>query len=52
MTLKIKFDSTQLLSLSITILGLAGTLLSKKMEATNREALKKEIIEEIMKKKK
>lgn len=49
--MKIKIDSTQLLSLGVTVLGLAGTLLSKKVDASNREALKKEILEEIMKKK-
>ncbi len=49
--MKIKFDSTQLLSLGVTVLGLAGTLLSKKVEASNREALKKEILEELLKKK-
>lgn len=45
--MKKKLDTTKLLSIAVTILGLAGTLLSSKLEEKSREEMKAEIKEEL-----
>lgn len=47
--MKFKFDPTKALSVAVTVLGVAGTLLSSKVESNNRKALKSELKEELMK---
>lgn len=47
--MKFKMDPTKLLSIGVTILGIAGTLLSNKVDANNRKNMKSELKEEIMK---
>lgn len=49
----IKFDGTKVLSVAVAALGIAGTLLSNKVDSNNRKAmkdeLKKELLDEITK---
>ena len=45
--MKKKLDTTKLLSIAVTILGLAGTLLSSKLDEKSREEMKAEIKEEL-----
>jgi hypothetical protein len=47
--MRIKFDTSKILSLSVTILGVAGTLLSSKVESDNRKAMKDELLNELKK---
>lgn len=47
--MKIKFDTSKILSLAVTILGVAGTLLSSKVESDNRKAMKDELLNELKK---
>ena len=47
--MKIKFDTSKILSLAVTILGVAGTLLSSKVESDNRKAMKNELLNELKK---
>lgn len=51
--MKFKFDTTKVLSIASTILGVAGVLLSNKVDANNRKTmkseLKKELLEELRK---
>ncbi len=42
-----KINSTQVLSIAVTALGLLGTLLSSKLEEKSREEMKAEIKEEL-----
>lgn len=46
---KLKIDKIKLLSVVAALLGAAGTLLSGKVEADKRKAMKIELKEEIMK---
>lgn len=45
----VKIDSTKVLGLTVTVLGLAGTLLSGKLEDRKMNDLKKELKDDIMK---
>lgn len=45
----VKIDSTKVLGLAVTVLGVAGTLLSNKVEATKMKDLKSELKDEILK---
>jgi hypothetical protein len=47
--MKIKFDASKILSLTVTALGVAGTLLSSKVESDNRKAMKAELLDELKK---
>ena len=47
--MKIKIDSAKVLSIAVTVLGVAGTLLSSKVESNSRKAMKSELKEEILK---
>lgn len=47
--MKFKMDATKVLSIAVTVLGIAGTLLSNKVESNNRKNMKSELKEEIMK---
>lgn len=47
--MRIKFDTSKILSLAVTILGVAGTLLSSKVESDNRKAMKDELLNELKK---
>lgn len=47
--MKFKMDMTKLLPVAVTMLGIAGTLLSSKVESNNRKALKSELKEELLK---
>ena len=47
--MKFKFDATKLLPVVVMMLGAAGTLLSNKVDANNRKAMKSEIKEELLK---
>lgn len=47
--MRIKFDTSKILSLAVTILGVAGTLLSNKVESDNRKAMKDELLNELKK---
>lgn len=47
--MKFNVDRTKVLSIAVTVLGLAGTLLSSKVESNSRKAMKSELKEEIMK---
>lgn len=46
---KIKIDPAKALSVGVTVLGLVGTLLTNKVEANNRKAMKEEILNELKK---
>lgn len=43
-----KIDSKKVLSVIVTGLGVAGTLLATKVDSNNREALKNQLKEELM----
>lgn len=45
----VKIDSTKVLGLTVTILGLAGTLLSNKVEENKMKDLKSELKDELLK---
>lgn len=45
----VKIDSNKVLGLTVTILGLAGTLLSTKVEENKMKDLKSELKDELMK---
>lgn len=47
--MKFKFDATKLLPVAVMLLGAAGTLLSNKVDANNRKAMKAELKEELLK---
>lgn len=47
--MKFKMDPTKILSIGVTLLGIAGTLLSNKVESNNRKIMKDELKKEIMK---
>ena len=46
---KLTIDKTKLLSVGVALLGIAGTLLSGKVEADKQKAMKSELKDEIMK---
>lgn len=46
--MKFKMDPTKVLSVTATLLGVAGTLLSNKVDANNRKAMKEELKKELM----
>jgi hypothetical protein len=45
----IKIDSTRVLGIAVTVLGVAGTLLSNKVEENKMKDLKNELKDEILK---
>lgn len=45
----VKIDSTKVLGLTVTVLGLAGTLLSNKMEDQKMKDLRSELKDDILK---
>lgn len=45
----VKIDSNKALGLAVTILGVAGTLLSTKVEENKMKSLKNELKDELMK---
>lgn len=45
----IKIDSTKVLGIAVTVLGIAGTLLSNKVEENKMNELKSELKDEILK---
>ena len=45
----IKIDSTKVLGIAVTVLGVAGTLLSNKVEENKMKELKSELKDEILK---
>ena len=45
----VKIDSTKILGLTVTVLGLAGTLLSNKMEDQKMKDLRSELKDDILK---
>lgn len=47
--MKIKFDTSKLLPVVVMVLGAAGTLLSHKVDSNNRETMKTELKEELLK---
>ena len=47
--MKFKFDKTRVLSIAVTLLGVAGTILSNKVEADNRKLMKSELKSELLK---
>lgn len=47
--MKPKIDAAKLLSIGVTVLGVAGTLLSSVVESNNRKSMKAEITEEVLK---
>lgn len=46
---KFNFDQTKVLSIAVTALGVVGTLLSSKVDANSRKAMKTELKDEIVK---
>jgi hypothetical protein len=45
----VKIDSTKVLGIAVTVLGVAGTLLSNKVEENKMKELKSELKDEILK---
>lgn len=45
----IKIDSTKVLGIAVTVLGVAGTLLSNKVEENKMKEIKSELKDEILK---
>lgn len=45
----VKIDSTKVLGIAVTVLGVAGTLLSTKVEENKMKDLKSELKDEILK---
>lgn len=46
--MKLKFDPTKALSITVTVLGVVGTLLSSKVHANETKAMKAELKDELM----
>lgn len=46
---KLKIDSTKALSLTVTALGVVGTLLASKVQSNDRKAMKAELKDELLK---
>lgn len=46
--MKIKIDPTKALSMTVTLLTVAGTLLSTKVQANEKAALKEEVLKEVL----
>ena len=44
----IKFDTSKLLPMAVAALGIAGTLLSNKVDANNRKTMKDELRKELL----
>jgi hypothetical protein len=47
--MKLKIDGKKALSIGVTVLGIAGTLLSGKVDNNNRKAMKEELKAELLK---
>ena len=47
--MKFKMDPTKALSLVVTALGVAGTILSNKVESNSKKAMKEELKNELLK---
>ena len=47
--MKFKIDSAKVLSLVVTGLGVAGTILSSKVQSNDRKAMKEELKNELLK---
>ena len=47
--MKFKFDTAKALSITVTVLSVAGTLLSNKVDSDNRKAMKAELKRELLK---
>ena len=47
--MKLKIDGAKALSIGVTVLGVVGALLSSKVDANNRKAMKAEMKEELLK---
>lgn len=47
--MKFKLDPTKALSITVTVLGVVGTLLSSKVHANETKAMKAELKDELMK---
>lgn len=45
----VKIDSTKVLGIAVTVLGIAGTLLSNKVEENKMKDLKSELKDELIK---
>ena len=43
-----KLDSAKILSISVTVLGVLGTILSNKVQANDRKAMKLELKNELL----
>lgn len=43
-----KIDGKKVLSIGVTVLGIAGTLLSSKVDSNNRETLKAQLKDELL----
>ena len=46
---KFKLDPAKLLSVTVTVLGVVGTILSSKVQSNNQKALKAELKDELLK---
>jgi hypothetical protein len=46
---KFEIDPAKVLSVTVTVLGIAGTILSNKVDGNNRKKMKAEIKEELVK---
>ena len=46
---KLKIDPTKALSLTVTALGVVGTLLASKVQSNDRKAMKAELKDELLK---
>ena len=46
--MKFKVDKTKLLSMTITLIGIGGTILSSIDESNKQKKMKSEIVEEVM----
>ena len=47
--MKFKIDPAKLLSVTVTVLGVVGTLLASKVQSNDRKAMKAELKEELIK---
>lgn len=47
--MKLKIDGAKALSIGVAVLGVAGTLLSSKVDSNNRKAMKAELKDELIK---
>lgn len=47
--MKFKIDPAKVLSITVTVLGVVGTLLSSKVDSDNRKIMKAELKDELLK---